>query len=270
MADLPSSANHLQLIRSNPEPSKSPALNGRLDNDQQLRADLQDMGVFHRQMPLYLLCRLRQYHTMGFSGYEARYFSLFENLVEDMGAAADLQVLITMLAYKYIFERKASHQSIPDNPTAESERRQFFFGTAIGIPTFYVHKNSPNLFLAKIIKAARYTRFSRRYSNYIRISGLAYRRALLRILRKDGRGLIDLLQLQEVMDDLEKRINFPREHAVGCRSSFAHARIDFRSFADCAARRPLCLGFRPPFQGAMAVCVHRALLENQRWSMAWN
>jgi hypothetical protein len=95
-------------------------------------------------MPLYMLCRLRHYRDMGFSGYEARYFSLFENLVDDMGAAADLQVPITLLAYKYILERKVCHQSIPDNPTVESERRQFFFGSAIGIPTFYVHKNSTN------------------------------------------------------------------------------------------------------------------------------
>lgn len=91
MANLPSAAIHLQLIHTNPEPSKSPS-------------------------------------------------SLFENLVDDMEAAADLQVLITMRGYKYILERKVSHRSIPDDPTVESQRRQFFFGSAIGIPIFYVHK----------------------------------------------------------------------------------------------------------------------------------
>lgn len=196
---------------------ESPSLNGRLGNDDQLRSDLQDMGVFHRQMPLYMLCRLRQYQAMGFSGFEARYFSLFDNLVDDMGAATDLQVLVTMLAYKYIFEKKASHQSIPNNPMVESERRQFFFGTAIGIPTFYVHKNSSNQFLIQIVKAAKHTRSSRRYAKYIRIPSIEYRRALLRIIKQDAKDLIDLLKLREVVDNMELRINHPQKFAVGNR-----------------------------------------------------
>lgn len=196
---------------------ESPSLNGRLGNDEQLRSDLQDMGVFHRQMPLYMLCRLRQYQTMGFSGFEARYFSLFDNLVEDMGAATDLQLLVTMLAYKYIFEKKVSHQSIPNNPMVESERRQFFFGTAIGVPTFYARKRSPNRFLMKIIKAARHTRASRRYANYIRIPGIEYRRALLRIITQDAGDLIELLKLDGVVENMAQRINCPQTHAVGHR-----------------------------------------------------
>lgn len=196
---------------------ESPSLNGQLGNDEQLRSDLQDMGVFHRQMPLYMLCRLRQYQTIGFSGFEARYFSLFDDLVDDMGAATDLQVLVTMLAYKYIFEEKASHQSIPNNPVVESERRQFFFGTAIGIPTFYVLKNSPNRFLMKIMKAAKHTRSSRRYAKYIRVPGIEYRRALLHILKQDAKDLIELLQLSSVIENLEQRINCPQAYAVGNR-----------------------------------------------------
>jgi hypothetical protein len=196
---------------------ESPALDGQLGNDRRLGSDLQNMGVFHSRMPLYMLCRLRHYRDRGFSGYEARYFSLFENLVDDMGAAADLQVLITMLAYKYIFERKVSHRSIPDNPTVESERRQFFFGCAIGIPTFYVHKNSTNRFLVDIVRTVRHTRHSHRYRHYIRIPSIEYRRALIRILRKDAGDLIDLLQLNATIDNLEQRVNHPKENAVANR-----------------------------------------------------
>lgn len=196
---------------------ESPALNGQLDNDRRLRSDLQGMGIFHDRMPLYMLCRLRQFQKMGFSGFEARHFSLFENIVEDMGAAVDLQVLITMLAYKYILEQKVSHQSIPDNPTVESERRQFFFGEAMGVPTFYVHKNSPNKFLYRIIKAVKHVRASRRYSGYIRISGIEYRRALIKVIRLDGKDIIDLLQMGAKIDNIESRINFPRENAAGYR-----------------------------------------------------
>jgi hypothetical protein len=196
---------------------ESPALDGQLGNDVRLRSDLQDMGVFHSSMPLYLLCRLRHYRNMGFSGYEARYFSLFEHLADDMGAATDLQVLITMLAYKYVLEGKVSHRSIPDSPTVESERRQFFFGSAIGIPTFYVHKNSANRFLVDIVQGARHTRHSRRYRNYVRIPRIEYHRALIRLLRKDAGDLIDLLQLNATIDNLEQRVNHPEEHAVANR-----------------------------------------------------
>lgn len=196
---------------------ESPALDGRLGNDQRLRADLQDMGIFHRQMPFYMLCRLRQYRTIGFSGIEARHFSLFENFVDDMGSAADLQNLITLLAYKYIFQKMATHQSIPDSPTVESERRQFFFGAAIGLPTFYVHKRSPNHFLSRIIKAARRTRSSRRYNNYIRIPSIEYRKALVRIICEDAKDLIEMLQLENMVTNLKQRIHHPETHAVSHR-----------------------------------------------------
>jgi len=193
---------------------ESPALDGRPDSDVRLRTDLENMGVFHKRMPLYLLCRLRQYGSMGFSGFEARYFSLFENIVDDMGAAADLHLLVTMVAYKYIFQHQVSHHTIPDSPTVESERRQFFFGAAIGLPTFYVSKKSPNQLMTKIVNKAHNTRPSRRYSGYVRITGIEYRRALLRLLREDASDLIELMQLKPVIDNLQQRIDAPEQHAV--------------------------------------------------------
>jgi len=193
---------------------ESPALDGRPDSDLRLLADLENMGVFHRSMPLYLLCRLRRQHMMGFSGYEVRAFSLFDHVVGDMGAAADLCNLVTLLAYKYILQGRHSHQTIPDSPTVESERRQFFFGAAIGLPTFYVDKRSPNRMMTQILRLARNTRSSRRYAGYVRITGIEYHRALLRLLRRDAADLIDLLRLKPVVEDLEQRIEAPCRHAV--------------------------------------------------------
>jgi hypothetical protein len=73
---------------------------------------------------------------MGFSGFEGRHYSMFHSIMNDMAYAINLQILITALAYKYIVNGTITHQSIPDNPSIESERRQIIFGQAIGIPTF--------------------------------------------------------------------------------------------------------------------------------------
>ena len=53
--------------------------------------------------PFYQLYKLRTFSTMGFSGFEGRYYSLFESLLDDMGEAASLQAFLTALAFKYIF-----------------------------------------------------------------------------------------------------------------------------------------------------------------------
>ena len=95
---------------------ESPGLDGCMGNQERLKADLAAMGVFDERMPLYSLCRLRQYGQIGFSGYEARYYSLFERFGQDLGAAADLQHLVTLLAYKYIFHRYAAHKAYSRQP----------------------------------------------------------------------------------------------------------------------------------------------------------
>ncbi len=196
----------------------SPCLDGKLDNDLRLKADLCGMGIFDRRMPLYRLLKLRRYKKMGFSGFESRHYSLFEK-AEDMCASVDLQLLTTLLAYKYILQHKVTHADIPDTPTAESERRQFFFGAAIGIPTFYVQQRTANRFMAGILKLCRHTRHSRRYAGYIRVPGIEYHRALIRILRQDGRELIEMLKMDSTVTDLEQRINHPDEYAVAQRLS---------------------------------------------------
>jgi hypothetical protein len=133
-----------------------------------------------------------------------------------MGRAADLQTLITALAYKYM-AHGAAHEHIPDSPSVESERRQIFFGAAIGLPTFFVHKNSTNAFLEKILKKTGGIRPSRRYPGYLRVQIHEYRRALIEVIREDAADLIELMDLHDTLNDLEMRINEPALHSAAGR-----------------------------------------------------
>jgi hypothetical protein len=196
---------------------RSPALDGTLGSSERLKNDLAHMGVFDGQMSLYLLYKLRDYSTMGFSGFEGRHYSLFENLEDDMGGAADLQVLINALAFKYMATGELTHAHIPDSPSMESERRQIFFGAAIGIPTFYVRKKSPNLFLKKILTATAQVRPSRRYPGYLRVPIQEYRRALVDILLADGAELIEALNLRSTMEELMARLEYPDKNSAAGR-----------------------------------------------------
>ena len=193
---------------------KSPALNGRLCNSQQLKQDLADLGVFDTKMSLYLFDKLREYDNMGFSGFEGRHYSLFDSFMPDMAQAVNLQNLIYLLAFKYIITGQVMHENIPDDPFVESERRQIIFGSAIGIPTFFVHRNTNNAFLKRLLEKTQKIRSSRRYGGYIRIYNIEYRRALLKIIRTDAADLIEMLDLRETISDLEQRINEPNQFAA--------------------------------------------------------
>ena len=194
--------------------AESPALNGKLGNDQRLKEDLFFLGVFDPHMSLYLLYRNRLFAKSGFSGFEGRHYSLFNRLVEDLGQATNLQSLITALAFQYILKGEVSHAHIPDDPTVESERRQIFFGAAIGLPTFFVRRLTDNIFLKKILDRMERTRFSRRYPGYTRGHHKEYRKALLRILKEDGADLIEVMGLTQTLDDLERRLEEPQEYSA--------------------------------------------------------
>jgi hypothetical protein len=193
---------------------KSPALDGKLNNSQPLKQDLADLGVFDTRMSLYLFEKLREFDQMGFSGFEGRHYSLFDSFVSDMGQAVNLQNLIYLLAFKYIATGQISHENIPDDPFIESERRQIIFGSAIGIPTFFVHRNTGNTFLKRIIEKTQRVRSSSRYSGYNRIYNIEYRRALLELIRDDAADLIEMLGMRETIRDLECRINEPDHFAA--------------------------------------------------------
>nr|WP_320191522.1 hypothetical protein [uncultured Desulfobacter sp.] len=193
---------------------QSPALNGSLESEVDLKKDLTEMGVFDGRMALYQLVRLRKYQQMGYSGFEHRYFSVFEDVVRDMGKAADLQVLITALAQKYIYSRQVNHAMIPDTPDVESERRQIFFCTAIGVPTFFVKTRTRNQFLAKILKNTAKTRHSHRYPGYTRVLVHEYQRALISLIQTEAPDLISALNCASILDDLDNRVNAPKTHAA--------------------------------------------------------
>jgi hypothetical protein len=193
---------------------QSPALDGTLGNHQRLKEDLFALGVFDPHMSLYLLYRNRLFSQSGFSGFEGRHYSLFYCLLGDLGEATSLQALITALAFQYISKGEFSHADIPDDPTVESERRQIFFGAAIGLPTFYVRRNTTNQFLKRILQKMEHTRFSRRYPGYTRGHHKEYRRALLRLLKEDGTDLIEVMGLTQTLEDLERRLADPPGHTA--------------------------------------------------------
>jgi hypothetical protein len=192
----------------------SHALDGTLNNGLRLKQDLQAMGVFDSSIALYQLYRQREFKVMGYSGFEGRYYSQFSSLHEDMAPAAALQNLLTALAFKYILSGQVTHAHIPDNPFVESERRQIFFGAAIGLPTFFVHRQTTNRFLRNILNQVQNTRISRRYTNYIRVHHTEWRQALLHIIRKDSADLIEMMNLQPTIQDLEQRLKDPSTYSV--------------------------------------------------------
>ncbi len=196
---------------------QSPAYNGRLGNQDQLKDDLTDMGVFDRQMSLYQFFKLREFGSMGFSGFEGRHYSLFPDFERDMGAATNLQVLITALAFRYMASGQVRHRFIPDTPFVESERRQIFFAKAIGIPTFYVLKNTRNRFLLKVLKCTGRIRASRRYPGYLRVYHHDYCKGLIALLRQDAGDLIEQFGFTDLIHDLWLRLDQPAEFSASGR-----------------------------------------------------
>ncbi|MFA7348152.1 MAG: hypothetical protein WCZ86_10355, partial [Desulfurivibrionaceae bacterium] len=110
-----------------------------------------------------------------------------------------------------------SHQHIPDTPFVESERRQILFGTAIGIPTFFVHKDTPNRFLRSILKKTKNTRTSHRYPGYLRVLHQEYRLALLAVIREEAAELVEGFGFDDLLGDLELRLREPSTHGAAGR-----------------------------------------------------
>ena len=186
----------------------SPGLNGMPGNQERLKDELGAMGVFEPSMSIYLPYRQRITGIAGYAGFEGRSYSLFANLKNDMAEAVDLQNVITALASKYVLSGKINHSDIPDRPSIESERRQIFFCSAIGVPTFYVRKDSGNRFLKKILAEVGQQRNSRRYKGYIRVKVEDYNQGLVKVLQTDGADLIESLNLQGRMKSLSERLAY--------------------------------------------------------------
>ena len=196
---------------------QSPAYDGNIGNQEQLKEDLADMGVFDKQMSLYQFFKLRDFTGMGFSGFEGRHYSLFPDLDRDFAGATNLQVLISALAFKYMAGGQVRHRHIPDTPFVESERRQIFFGMAVGIPTFYVLRKTRNRFLLKILKKTGRIRNSHRYPGYLRVYHQDYCKALLQLLREDAADLIEMFGFASLLNDLQQRLEQPQRYSAAGR-----------------------------------------------------
>lgn len=194
--------------------ASSPALDGTLGNAERLKHELAQMGVFDERMSLYLLHRLREFNVMGFSGFEGRHYSQFASLRADLSRAVDLQILVTALAFKLQLEGRLTHADIPDQPFVESERRQIFFAAALGLPTCFVKRDTPNRVLQDILKRTTKTRTSRRYAGYLRVQLEDFRQALWQTLQTEAAPLIEQFGLTETLADLQQRLQAPQECAV--------------------------------------------------------
>ncbi len=240
------------------------ALDGTLDNHARLKEDLSVQGVYDPRLSLYMLYRQRAFHHQGFSGFEGRYYSLCPSLVDDLGPATDLQHLLTLVATRAVADGSLTHADIPDDPTTESERRQVFFGTAAEIPTFFVRRNTPNTLMRRILELTERTRPSRRYPGYVRVYNIEFRRALLRLLRRDFASSIEALEAEQLLADLAERIEPHGLSAaerltkailseLNVRSPWQATAHEFNLAAARCARRSRCGGprCRRPTWGAM-------------------
>ena len=228
----------------------SPALDGRLGNGERLASDLENLGVFDRRMSLYLPYKLREFSAIGFCGFEGRHHSLFPSLEQDMALATDLQALLNALAYKYIAQGEIDHSSIPDSPFDESERRQFLFGSAVGVQEFYVRRRNPNRLMSRILREASRVKTSRRDPRFLIVQGWDYRNALIRVLRQDAPDLIEMLGIEESIEDLTTRLADSQHSAsgrltqgileeVGTRSPLKMRAEDFNRASESYYRRTL-------------------------------
>lgn len=191
-----------------------PAFDGQVGNGERLKAALATRNLYSSDMTFYALYRLREYATMGFTGFEGRHYSLFGGLQRDMGPAAELQACITAYAYRLMATGSVLHMQIPDDPETESERRQIFFAAAIGLPSFYVRRATQNAFLRRVLGYTRRTRPSKRQGAYLKVYLDDYRSALARMLTEDT-------ALAEVnapaLADLKARVTAPEERGVSGR-----------------------------------------------------
>lgn len=208
---------------------RSAGLDGSVGNDARLKRDLEEAGIFAAHMTTYLPYRPREFAQMGFAGYEARTYSVFENLGRDLGGAAGIQTLVTALAYKYMATGALGHGAIPDNPEIESERRQFMFAAAIGLPFCYVRRDTGNLFLRRILAHTRRTRPSKFYRGYLKVSLADYLSALIRMVHADAPDLIEMFGLGAALADTQNRVDDQNAGAGGRLNTAVLSALDARS-----------------------------------------
>lgn len=209
---------------------QSPALNGELGNSERLKSDLADLGILDARMSFYMFYKPREHAQMGFTGFEGRHYSQFENFGQDLSHAVQMQALISALGYHYIFSGNVRHEHIPDTRAVESERRHIVFAMAVGLPNFYVQGDTGNAFLRNVLQYTHKTRPSHRHRGYLKVDTLDYRQALLKKMQTDAPALIAAHNAQATLDDALLRITQPQASTAG--------RLTHAILAEAGARSP--------------------------------
>jgi hypothetical protein len=91
----------------------------------------------------------------------------------------------------------------------ESERRQIFFASAIGVPTIFVRRDSPNRLLMELVARVKQTRPSHRYPGYLRVPLAEFRLGLLDLLEQEAPDLVESMGLGDSLRDLRRRLERP-------------------------------------------------------------
>ncbi len=186
--------------------SNSPAFDGKVGNHERLKKELNQLGIFHKNLSFYCFYRLREINKVGWTGFEGRYYSLFDSIIKDMSSATSLQILITEIAYRLAASGKITHSDIPDTPTIESERRFPIFASAIGLKSFFVNRDSKNVFMQNILKNCKNIKKSSRYNNYFKVKIDDYNQALINFIKQEGSSIIENSNLHDIVADLENRV----------------------------------------------------------------
>ena len=87
-------------------------------NIQRLSSELDELGIVDQRMSFYMPLRLREQQRDGYSGFEARYYSLFPSYDRDMAPAASLQQFLLALSYRLALQGEVTHE-------ADSRRSHF-------------------------------------------------------------------------------------------------------------------------------------------------
>lgn len=188
-------------------------IDGNYDSEEKYKRYLHSCGVFDKNMSIYLLNKLRRCSSIGFCGYESRFYSLFESFSDDMSAAVNLQVLLQMLAIKYISKYNIRHEDISSDPFTESERRNAFFSTAINLPVLNFKIENGSIIQKRILNNVSKLKKSKRYKGYYKVNLVEYMKALITTIENDAADLISLYGFESVVADLKRRINNPEKYS---------------------------------------------------------
>jgi hypothetical protein len=164
-------------------------------------------------MTAYALIRPRALAGIGYSGLEFRWHSLFPSHAGDMAPAVTLQALIAAFAMQEISKGLVTHADIPDDPETESERRQFLFAAAVGVPMLYVRRDTRNAFLRRVLSRAPGVRPSNRRPGFLKVSLAAWRQGLAQLLTHSGAAAVEMYRAHDVLADLNERLRDPEAAA---------------------------------------------------------